>query len=75
MVAAREIVEVVVDMGSGKREVSWDFELILGLGWEEDPEQVTMGSGAKVSEKHLGQPGQRGEENVALNSPRPALVR
>lgn len=33
-----------------------------------------MGSKAKASEKHLGQPGQWGEEDVGLNSPRPALV-
>jgi hypothetical protein len=72
MVAVREVVEVV-DTGLGKREVSWDFDLMLGLEWEE-LEQATTGSGAKVSEKHLEQPGQRGEEDVELSIPRPALV-
>lgn len=75
MVAVRAVVEfvVVVETGLGKRQVRWGFDLMLGLGWEE-PEQVTTGSGARVSVKYLGQPGQRGEEDVGLSIPRPALV-
>lgn len=53
--------------------MSWDFDLITGLIWEES-EQVMTGSGAKVSEKYLGQLDQPGEEDVELNIPRPASV-
>lgn len=67
MAAVREI----VGKGLGRRKVSWDCGLMMVLRWEE-PEQVMTGSAAKVSEKYLVQLGQRGEEDVELNIPRPA---
>lgn len=65
------VVEFVVGMGLGRPEVGWGFDLIMGLRLEQ-LEQVMTGSGAKVSERHLVQQGQQGEEHVELNNPRQA---